>query len=383
MKKSFLPIAGGVAFAALAGAQTNFTDSSAVTVANGIGVAPELSEIRIDQPGSDIDEYVEIFGTPGTDLTGMTLLVIGEAGSDGAGGGLDAVVDLSGIMIPASGYLVLSEDTFTLGTADVAMPSNFLNFENSDNVTFLLVDGFTGAAGDDMDVDDDGILDGTNYTTLLDSIALVESVGSGDLFYGPNTVGPDGTFVPGQVSKCMGVWGIGEFGVGPTDTPGYDNCAPGVFVTFCDPAENNSTGGPVTISGAFGTGVGSNLHLDAAGGPDTEFGYFLVGTAPETMSPLPISNGFLCLSTTGGNVFGRYNVTGPLNSIGAFDMNGDLVNAVGTSVSGLGYDVDSTIPLGSNPMITSGDTWHFQLWYRDGAAGVGSSNLSNGLSVTF
>ncbi|MCP5023618.1 MAG: formylglycine-generating enzyme family protein [bacterium] len=31
----------------------------------------------------------------------------------------------------------------------------------------------------------------------------------------------------------------------------------------------------------------------------------------------------------------------------------------------------------------SGDTWHFQLWYRDTAVASSNSNFSNGLSVTF
>ncbi|MCP4126427.1 MAG: formylglycine-generating enzyme family protein [Gammaproteobacteria bacterium] len=31
----------------------------------------------------------------------------------------------------------------------------------------------------------------------------------------------------------------------------------------------------------------------------------------------------------------------------------------------------------------SGDTWHFQFWYRDTPAGQGTSNFSGGLSVTF
>jgi hypothetical protein len=31
----------------------------------------------------------------------------------------------------------------------------------------------------------------------------------------------------------------------------------------------------------------------------------------------------------------------------------------------------------------AGDTWHFQAWFRDTAAAAGSSNFTNGLSVTF
>ncbi|MEZ6004342.1 MAG: hypothetical protein R3F33_09170 [Planctomycetota bacterium] len=155
-------------------------------------------------------------------------------------------------------------------------------------------------------------------------------------------------------------------------------------VHFCEPADNNSTGNPVTLSGSANAGVGAGLHLEANGGPLNEFGYFLIGTGAETVSPLAISDGHLCLSVTGGNVFGRYNVTGgALNSIGAFDAAGTLVNFVGTSTSGTGYDVPTNIPIPGFTTIQAGDTWHFQLWYRDTPAGTGHSNLSNGVSYTF
>ncbi|MEZ5976542.1 MAG: hypothetical protein R3E96_17360 [Planctomycetota bacterium] len=154
--------------------------------------------------------------------------------------------------------------------------------------------------------------------------------------------------------------------------------------SFCAPASNNSTGGPVTITGSLGSGVGSGLHLDATGGPTGEFGYFLVGTAAETVSPLALSNGFLCLSLAPGEQLGRYNVSGGLaNSVGQFDGAGGFANLVGTSTTGFGFDVPSVVPLPSSPTILAGDTWHFQLWYRDTPAGAGHSNLSNGLSYTF
>ena len=43
-----------------------------------------LSEIRIDQPSTDSDEYFELAGTPGASLSGLTYLVIGD-GSGGSG----------------------------------------------------------------------------------------------------------------------------------------------------------------------------------------------------------------------------------------------------------------------------------------------------------
>ena len=121
---------------------------------------PTLSEIRIDQPSTDNDEYFEIAGAAGASLDGLTYLVIG----DGAGGSgtIEAVVDLTGNSIPGSGFFVAAESTFSLGVADL---TTSLNFENSDNVTHLLVDGFTGSNGDDLDTNDDGTLDVTPWST--------------------------------------------------------------------------------------------------------------------------------------------------------------------------------------------------------------------------
>ena len=157
---------------------------------------------------------------------------------------------------------------------------------------------------------------------------------------------------------------------------------PGIGTPFCDPNNSNSTGGPATMVGTFGSGVGSDLHLEITGGPVGQLTYVLVGN--EATAGIPISNGQFCLVGTPTAQFFRYNVAGTdMNSIGGFDATGTMINAVGTSTTGFGYDVPSTIPDTVPLAIMAGDTWHFQGWYRDTAAGVGSSNFTNGLSVTF
>ena len=184
-------------------------DKSGRRVASSGGVI--INEIRIDQPGTDVDEYFELAGAAGTSLDGLTYVVIG----DGAGGSgvIEAVVDLTGNSIGASGFFVAAEPTFTLGVPDLVTN---LNFENSDNVTHLLVTGFSGAPGDDLDDDDDCVLDSTPWTSVVDSIALIEEEnppGGTECHYGPPTVGPDGPFVPGHVYRChpAGLWTIGSF----------------------------------------------------------------------------------------------------------------------------------------------------------------------------
>jgi len=189
-----------------------------------------ISEIRIDQDGTDNDEFFELVGPAGASLDGLTYLVIGD-GTDGSGV-IENVTDLGGAAIPASGYFVAAESTFTLGTADLVTN---LNFENSDNVTHLLVQGFTGSNGDDLDSDDDGVLDVEPWAALIDLIALVEEENppvSTEFHYGPPTVGPDGSYVPGYVFRCEDGFRIGPFTVGG-ETPGAEN---NCFFGFCGEA---------------------------------------------------------------------------------------------------------------------------------------------------
>ncbi len=152
---------------------------------------------------------------------------------------------------------------------------------------------------------------------------------------------------------------------------------------FCTSVPSNSTGAPTRLAGAMTSLLGSGLHLEVDGGPPGEFGYLLVGTA--AMDPgMPVSNGSLCLGATGNDFFVGYNVAGgDQNSIGRFDASGVLENLASTSSTGFGFDVPSTIPAAGSPAIVAGSTWHFQAWHRDTPAGVGQSNFSNGLSITF
>lgn len=258
----------------------------------------QINEIRIDQPSADNDEYFELTGTPGTALNGLTYLVIGDG--TGGSGVIEAVINLDGSSIDSNGFFVAAENTFTLGTADLITT---LNFENSDNVTHLLVEGFTGSNGDDLDTNDDGVLDITPWITILDSVALLDSVGSGDLVYSDTTVGPDGSSVLGHVFRLpngTGDFQIGAFDpVGGEDTPGTTNgggtVTSTVIINEID-ADQDSTDSAEFIE-LYDGGVG-NTTLDGLvlvlynGNGDTVYdaidldgfstdtdGYFVVGSA--------------------------------------------------------------------------------------------------------
>ena len=144
---------------------------------------------------------------------------------------------------------------------------------------------------------------------------------------------------------------------------------------FCSPANVHSGGGFATLGTSSVSGPGL-YHLEAIDGPIDQFGYFLVSAG--SMDPgVSVSQGQLCLMAP----IGRYSPAagGTLNSIGRFDAAGVLQALAGNSSVGSGYDVPAALPSPPGGVIALGATWHFQLWYRDGAA----SNFSDGISVTF
>ena len=193
--------------------------AKAECLVGGEAPAVTLNEIRIDQTGTDNDEYAELAAAPGTSLDGVFYLVIGDGTSALGSGVIEAVIDLNGQTFD-DGLFVLAESTLTLGTADLLLGASGLNFENGDNVTHLLVFNFTGANGQDLDGNDDGVLDATPWQTLIDSVAFVgpnyppAGVGQ-EHVYSDTLVGPDinetGSFVPGHIYSCPEGWLIGPF----------------------------------------------------------------------------------------------------------------------------------------------------------------------------
>ena len=209
-----------------------------VLCASSLACAISINEIRIDQPTADNDEYFELAGSPGESLDSLTYLVIGEG--VGGSGTIEAVISLEGQSIPSDGYFLAVEPSF--GTAGLpfgdAMPDfvTTINFSENDNLTHVLVDGFFGSLHDDLDIDNDGALDETPWSAVVDAVCLIEDPGvtysehyyCGDL--GGSEVGPDGANSPAHVYRIPdrdGPFQIGFFPSGGDpgfiDTPGKPN----------------------------------------------------------------------------------------------------------------------------------------------------------------
>ena len=187
--------------------------------------AVTINELRIDNSGGDTDEYFELAGPAGMSLAGYTYIVIG----DGAGGTgtIETAVDLASFAIQADGLFAAHKAGTTPACTGYDAEVT-LSFENGDNVTHMLVTGFTGAIGDDIDVDDDGNIDNAPWSTIEDCVGLV-SPPDASLLYCDTTVGPDGDFVPAHAFRCGDAWFVGQFGDSPftctasLDTPGEPN----------------------------------------------------------------------------------------------------------------------------------------------------------------
>lgn len=204
----------------------------------GIPGTVKISEVRIDQPSADNDEYFEIKGPPGLSITTLTLIVIGDG--TGGSGVIESVTPLIGQSIPSDGHFLVAEPTFSLApltAVNLVVANDALNFENSDNVTFVLVANFTGALNQDLDTNNDGTLDIMPWTQVVDAIGLIEEPNppvNTEFSYGASLgfidLGPDNGFVPGHAYRCdtTGQWFIGlfdPFAAGAADTPGDANPA--------------------------------------------------------------------------------------------------------------------------------------------------------------
>lgn len=222
--------------------------AAACLVFAGAAFAQTLNEVVLNDSSTDDHEFVEICGDPGSDVTGLTVIVIEGEGTTSKGL-IDRAFALSGV-IGANGF-------FTLG--DPAVNPDQIKSDTIENGggTILLVRDFTGSVGQDLDADDDCMEDGPFPGTILDGVGTARPSSGDCTYYGVPTLGPDtgtdGTAdfdVAGVVrcADCDGDWGmICLDGTEPTgagcDT---DNAFNPYFVTFASPGSGNLCG-PVSV----------------------------------------------------------------------------------------------------------------------------------------
>lgn len=140
-------------------------------VNSGTGLAaasdPLINEFVANHTGADSEAFVEVFGDTSTDYSAFTVLEI-EGDSSGAGV-IDAVLPVG--TTDAGGYWIDNED-----------------MENG-TITILLVESFSGSKGEDLDTNNDGVLDITPWTRIVDDVATTDG-GSSDRTYSATVLGP-------------------------------------------------------------------------------------------------------------------------------------------------------------------------------------------------
>ncbi|MBC8065108.1 MAG: PEP-CTERM sorting domain-containing protein [Chlorobia bacterium] len=154
----------------------------------------KFNEVFFNPPGTDDNkEFVELIGAGS--LTGLTLLSID---GDGASAGvIDQAISLNSLSFGTNGLLLLRDaqtniawvDEFQAAQAGPSAGTNVTvgdfapDLENGSN-TFVIVSGFTGAVGNDLDTDNNGTVDtATPWSSVLDAIGVTENDGAANFEY--------------------------------------------------------------------------------------------------------------------------------------------------------------------------------------------------------
>jgi hypothetical protein len=153
-----------------------------------------INEANINPPGPDLNfDYVELISPAITaqSANDLTLIVIDtSAGEDGLGntGEISRIWNLDSLATGRNGLLLLGEG-YTTGGPFSATKSSLTNtgdpvgmnddaLASNDGIALLLVKGFSGKLGQDLDAANDDVLDLTPWTEVVDALVF------GDAAYG-------------------------------------------------------------------------------------------------------------------------------------------------------------------------------------------------------
>jgi len=163
------------------------TDSPTMGSANPGGELsdPVINEFVVNHTGTDTHEFVEIKGDPNTDYSDFWIVEI-EGEPTGTG--------------------LIDDGTVQIGTTDAngywttGFQSNV--YENG-TLTLMIVEGLTGTVGDDIDTNDNGEIDTTFWTRIVDDVGISDAV-SGEFVYSAIELTPTfdgGSETPGGASR--------------------------------------------------------------------------------------------------------------------------------------------------------------------------------------
>jgi hypothetical protein len=142
-----------------------------------------------------------------------------------------------------------------------------------------------------------------------------------------------------------------------------DGCTPANYCT----AAANSTGVPAVVGAAGSPLIADNAFtLEAWDMPQNEFAYFLMSESTAFVPGFGGSSGNLCVGA-------------PIVRLSNPAASGGVLNSGTTGTVSLTMDL-TNLPPGTKVHV--GDTWYFQLWFRDFTTGP-TSNTTDGIEVMF
>jgi endonuclease/exonuclease/phosphatase family metal-dependent hydrolase len=215
MQKRFVVPFGVVALVSMLACGETETQAAGANAAL-TGDAVLLNEVIASHTGTDDTEFVELFGTPGTSLDGLSFIAVES--DETFNGTIDGRIDFgSDDTLGDTGFFLIGNPTGLVAnygvTPDIEVSNNFL--ENS-SATYALVETAS--------------ISGTSVTgseVVLDAVASTDGDPVDAFFFGAPVIGPDGSFFPAGVRRVTdGIdtdteadWIISDFNFGPDNTP--------------------------------------------------------------------------------------------------------------------------------------------------------------------
>ncbi len=303
-----------------------------------------INELAVSTSGTDW-EFVELFGDPGTSLDGFSLIQVSGENP----GEVLSVIDLSGQSIGDNGFFLAASDQ-AQSTFGVTGDENFADntLENTPS-TFILVENFDGAAGDDLDPGNSGTLD-LGAGTVQDSVALVDD--TNPTVYSDVVIGPDGTFLAPGAARSED--GAGEFEITPFgDDTGYSPTAGGTGSGGGEPTQ-------VLISQIQGEGdasalIGEQVSVTAIVTYVDEDGYFIQEEDADADGNAATSEGVFVFTGRGNT--GDIAVGDQVTVVGRVDeFNGETqINNASATVLASDQELPTAAAVLLSPNITQAD----------------------------
>lgn len=183
---------------------------------SGSSSNPVINEILVSHIGIDDTEFIEIFGTPGTSLDGLSFIVV--EGDLSTVGSIDARIDFDSTNVIGDNGFFLVGNPIGLGnnygvTPNLDIGNNFL--ENGSS-TYALVET-SSLSGNSV----------TGSEVVIDTVALTTGDVEDTFFFNAPVLGPDGPFFPpgarrvtdGVDTDTVDDFVLSDFNLGPDNTP--------------------------------------------------------------------------------------------------------------------------------------------------------------------